>query len=172
MHGAHPRASCIAPSSALMTRKRPTSKTCASMTSPLRLEAAVAIAHEPSHVILDSIAHPIRQDRVGGSRFLRASISAEDEPTPRKTIRACGDGGPICARSHLGRLLGVFCRLHFCEFVRCPRKPDNSRFSVALFELRYVVRYRFCLLACSPLSLPVLPVIDSSRVVRLTPIQP
>jgi hypothetical protein len=63
-----------------MTRKRPTSKTCASMTSPLRLEAAVAIAHEPSHVVLDSIAHLIRQDRVGGSRFLRASISAEDEP--------------------------------------------------------------------------------------------
>jgi hypothetical protein len=30
-----------------MMRKRPTSKTCASMTSPLRLEAAVAIAHEP-----------------------------------------------------------------------------------------------------------------------------
>jgi hypothetical protein len=118
MHGAHPRASCIAPSSALMTRKRPTSKTCASMTSPLRLEAAVAIAHEPSHVVLDSIAHPIRQDRVGGSRFLRASISAEDEPTPRKTIRACGDGGPICARSHLGRLLGVFVD---CTFVSTRR---------------------------------------------------
>jgi hypothetical protein len=127
MHGAHPRASCIAQSSALMTRKRPTSKTCASMTSPLRLEAAVAIAHEPSHVVLDSIAHPIRQDRVGGSRFLRASISAEDEPTPRKTIRACGDGGPICARSHLGRLLGVFCRLHFCEYPQVGPWLDAAR---------------------------------------------
>ena len=99
MHGAHPRASCIAPSSALMMRKRPTSKTCASMTSPLQLEAAVAIAHEPSHVVLDSIAHPIRQDRVGGSRFLRASIS-EDKPTQQKLFEREWD---VAAR----RLRGV-----------------------------------------------------------------